>query len=329
MGKIVAAMSVSHAPGLTSLPDAPPKDQLENMHAALATLKDQLDEAKPDLIIAFVNDHFENYFRQAMPTFSIGSGDVNYGPPEHYLKWLQMERTMVPGNSNYAQELLQETLDQGFDLGRSETLDFGHNLMIPMHFLRPQCDIPVVPIFIDVFTPPLALTKRVYDLGRCIRRVIERRPEKVALLASGGLSHWPPFWQDQSPENDAFLRRMKRFQTEGLPVLKEDPDLFYDLGKREEEMVASGMNLVNPDWDHEILHAFENGDVEYFVSRSFQEIEREGGNGGHEILNWIALMGVLNGAKSRTLCYEPVKEWMCGMAFMTYDESLNEGRSTV
>jgi 2,3-dihydroxyphenylpropionate 1,2-dioxygenase len=321
MGKIVSAMSLSHAPGLLSLPDAPPEEQLGRMHAALSNLANQLEEEKPDLIIALLDDHFENYFRLAMPTFSVGIGGDNYGPPQHYEQWLKVKRKKIAGHPDYAREILIQGLADGFDLGRSEKIEYGHNLVAPLHYIRPEFDIPVVPIFIDTFTLPLASTKRVYDLGVCLRKVIDRRPEKVALIATGGLSHWPPYWNENSPKSDIY-NRMKRFQTEGLSVLQDDPNLFVDFGQEEVRMAASGAKLINPDWDHEILSAFERGDVNYFVNLTYEEMEEHGGNGGHEIFNWIALMGVLNGAPSKTLSYENVKEWMCGMAIISYDQAL-------
>src|SRR5438093_1041727 len=83
---------------------------------------------------------------------------------------------------------------------------------------RPEVDLPVVPIITNVFTPPLPTADRCYELGQMIRRVALARPERVAVLATGALSHWPPFWMPDSPDDDEFLQRMRRFQTEGLHV---------------------------------------------------------------------------------------------------------------
>ena len=42
------------------------------------------------------------------------------------------------------------------------------------------------------------------------------------------------------------------------------------------------------------------------------EIERDGGNGGQEIRNWIALLGAVPGWKGEVLAYQPVEEWIIG-----------------
>jgi 2,3-dihydroxyphenylpropionate 1,2-dioxygenase len=39
---------------------------------------------------------------------------------------------------------------------------------------------------------------------------------------------------------------------------------------------------------------------------TYQEVEKEAGHGGHEVLNWVALLGAMRGAKSKLLVYEPV-----------------------
>ena len=111
---------------------------------------------------------------------------------------------------------------------------------------------------------------------------------------------------------------MKRFQTEGLPVLEDDPDLYIDLGRRENEMVASDMRLINPDWDRRILDAFAEGDIDFITGLTFDDIEEHGGNGGHEVLNWIVMLGMCGGSPFRVLGYEPVREWMCGIGFVSY-----------
>jgi 2,3-dihydroxyphenylpropionate 1,2-dioxygenase len=319
MGKIVSAMALSHAPGLLSLPDGPPKEQMDRMKATLDEMKKQLDVAKPDVIIAFLDDHFENFFRTCMPTFCVGIGDEAYGPMKEHLKWLKMkEQVKVPSHADYAMEIFNATQQEGIELSRTYKWQYGQNLMAPLEYIRNQYDIPVIPVFINVFTPPVATTERVYELGQCIRKVIEKRPENVALLATGALSHWPPYWQENSP-NDDMMHRMYRYQTDGVSVLEDDPKLFVDFGIYEEEMFKSGKKLINPEWDQEILDVFERGDVNRIKKMTAEDIVKGGGHGGLEILNWIALMGAMNGAKSRTLLRENVLEWICGMGFITYD----------
>src|SRR5436190_645272 len=73
---------------------------------------------------------------------------------------------------------------------------------------------------------------------------------------------------------------------------------------------------INPEWDRWVLDHIERGDVEPLLRLTWEEIERDGGNGGQEIRNWVALMGAVPGAKGEALAYEPVPEWITGCGTM-------------
>jgi 2,3-dihydroxyphenylpropionate 1,2-dioxygenase len=320
MGKDLAGIGMSHAPGILGWPDAPPEEVRDRINGALIELTSSLDSAKPDVIVAFLDDHFDNHYRNLMPTFAVGVADKHSGPGEHYLEMLRIDRKRdVASNADLAEQLLSELVVEGFDVARMGEVEYGNNLMVPLQLIRPQLDIPVVPIFINVFTPPLPSVDRAYLLGEATARALGGRDERIVYLATGGLSHWPPIWMPRSPGDDQFLRRMKRFQTDGRSVLEKDPDLFTDLGKYEIEMAASSpVPLVNAAWDREFLDALARGDVEWVRNLSYEEVEKAAGHGGHEILNWAALMGAMRGAKADVLNYEPVTEWICGMGFASY-----------
>jgi 2,3-dihydroxyphenylpropionate 1,2-dioxygenase len=329
MGNVVGAISMSHAPGATGWPDAPQKSMKQRLDAAHARLAHYLAEVRPDVIIAFLDDHFENLFRSLMPTFAIGIAPSHSGPADHMIKALLLDKKeTLPGEPALAQSLLQELVRAGFDVARMGEVEYGNNLMVPLKLIRPQFDIPVVPIFINVFSPPLTSTARAYAFGASVRAIVDKLSceRRIAFLATGGLSHWPPIWLETSPEDDAFLQRMKRYQTEGRAVLKDDPDLYTDLARYEIEMAAKNQfplncqhPLVNADWDREFLSALGRGDIEYMRALTYDEVEAKGGHGAHEILNWIAVMGAMGGAPARIVAYEPVIEWICGMGYALYD----------
>jgi 2,3-dihydroxyphenylpropionate 1,2-dioxygenase len=191
--------------------------------------------------------------------------------------------------------------------------------------------VPIIPIFINVFTPPLITYKRAYTLGEAIAHGVETAfPEdtKVGFLATGGLSHWPPYWnpiQGGDPPADPFLARMKRYQTEGKEYLKQDPRLFVDFDDYEVEMAKnneyplnSAHPLVNFDWDKAFMEKYSAGDSAYMKKLTYREVEEEAGHGGHEILNWVAMLGAMKGAKSKMILYEPVVEWVCGMVYQDF-----------
>jgi 2,3-dihydroxyphenylpropionate 1,2-dioxygenase len=324
MGKITAALAMSHAPLMAdgAESDPVPEEQLRNVVSGFTQLREELADADADLLLVVFDDHFENFFRPFMPTFAVSVSDSNFGPPEHYVEWLGIERREIPSNGEFAQALAAGCIARGHEITQVQRTDFGHAVMVPMEKLRPQFDLPIVPVFTNVFTPPTAPLWRAYELGRAIREVIDERPEKVAVLATGAFSHNPPYWLPYSRPHP-FLERMKRFQTEGLRVLSEDPKLFVDFGRRETEMAQQGEPTIAPEWDRKMMDAFERGDVEWITSQTYEQVVDGGGPGGFEVINWVILLGIMNGAGARTLAYEPVVEWISGIGIMSWADAIS------
>jgi hypothetical protein len=71
---------------------------------------------------------------------------------------------------------------------------------------------------------------------------------------------------------------------------------------------------INSDWDHWMLDHIARADLEPLLRLTHADIERDGGNGGQEIRNWLALLGAVPGWKGEALAYEPVAEWITGCA---------------
>jgi protocatechuate 4,5-dioxygenase beta chain len=57
--------------------------------------------------------------------------------------------------------------------------------------VAPQLDVPVIPLHVNCYFPPMPSARQCYELGRAIARSLKDRPERVAIMASGGLSHDP------------------------------------------------------------------------------------------------------------------------------------------
>lgn len=86
-----------------------------------------------------------------------------------------------------AKALLRYGLKKNFDLAAAEELRLDHSLMVPLHFLNPSMEIPVIPVYTNGFAAPLPGAGRCFSLGRMVRRFIDEweGSERVALLASG------------------------------------------------------------------------------------------------------------------------------------------------
>jgi 2,3-dihydroxyphenylpropionate 1,2-dioxygenase len=185
---IVFACAASHAPGMTAWTEAAPKEQADNFLASYRKLGEMLGASKPDTIVAFTVEHWANFFLNSMPAFCIGRSDHYDGPIE---EWLRIPKARVPGDAKLATELIDACLDGGFDPTFSDELLFDHATFLPLHFLNPNMAVPVVPVIINALTPPMPTAKRCFALGQFLGKVLEQHPKRIAIIATGGLSHWP------------------------------------------------------------------------------------------------------------------------------------------
>ena len=186
---LVFAAICSHAPGITGrahLADPAAKDAF---HSAFYALGEELRAATPDALIVVGAEHFGNFFMNNMPAFAIGMADRYEGPIEDPT-WLGIARTQVPGNAALSQRLITEVM-QTVDVAFAEEWKFDHAIAVPLHFLTPQYDLPIVPVNINCQGPPLAPLHRAWAFGEALRRAADGVPERIAIVATGGISHWP------------------------------------------------------------------------------------------------------------------------------------------
>jgi 2,3-dihydroxyphenylpropionate 1,2-dioxygenase len=184
MGKIVAAMASVHAPQLFTRPPEEDPAQLDAGIAAMRKLGKVLDETMPDALIVFASDHMETFFLKSVPTFAIVAGEranaafagKTWSPPIH---------------QPLAEGLLEQLVRRDFDMAYSQDAALGHSFAALFEWIREDRNIPVVPIFVNTYLPPLPSARRCAALGKAIADIIAVRPENVALIASGGMSHYP------------------------------------------------------------------------------------------------------------------------------------------
>ncbi len=188
MGTIAYSLAMSHAPGMAAAPDAAPVAQRDRFFAAADFARQRLSEARPDLIVAIAPDHFANFFVDNMPAFCVGLNERYRGPVE---KWLGMDPLSVPGAPDFARQVLWTAFEDELEAAFSESLELEHGLVVPLQFLRPEMDVPILWIMVNCLVPPLPSLGRCYQLGQIVRKVVERRGERVAVIGTGGLSHAP------------------------------------------------------------------------------------------------------------------------------------------
>lgn len=194
MAEIVAAMAMTHGPGLTGWFDAAPKEHQELSLAALHEMRKRLLLARPDVIVAFSNDHLLNWPINNTPEYTVGIGDVHVGPADWYDEWLGMEtKYRIPGHPALARYLVNDAARRQLALAYLRDMQFDDGFSVPMHYLNPEGTIPLVPVGMNCTVPPIPTPERAYQVGEIFRDMLRSwsGPERIAVLAAGGLSHEP------------------------------------------------------------------------------------------------------------------------------------------
>lgn len=76
---------------------------------------------------------------------------------------------------------------------------------------------------------------------------------------------------------------------------------------------VKGEGDISVDFDEEVLRLFAQGRASELADLSVQEIVERAGNGGLELINWIALAGATRGKAGSKVYYEAIPQWMTGM----------------
>ena len=203
MAQIVAAMAMTHSPGLTGWFAAAPEEQQHLARHALAEMRSRLEAARPDVLLMVSNDHLLNWPINNTPEFTVGIGDEHIGPADWYDEWLALGKYRVAGHPGLARHLVTEGARRRIAFAYLRRMAFDDGFSVPLHYLNPEMRIPLVPISMNCTVPPIPTPERAYAVGRTLRDMVRGYPgtERVAVVATGGLSHAPGgpryFWVDE------------------------------------------------------------------------------------------------------------------------------------
>ncbi len=186
---LVYAGVCSHAPGITGRADQADPEVRDAFYAAFEAMADRIEATRPDAIVVVAAEHFANFFMDNMPSFAIGMADFYDGPIEDP-DWLGIGKVRVPGHRELSERLIREVMNRA-DVAYAEEWKFDHGIMVPLHFLTPGWDVPVIPVNINCQGPPIAPLHRAWNFGEALRGAADALPERLALVGTGGISHWP------------------------------------------------------------------------------------------------------------------------------------------
>jgi protocatechuate 4,5-dioxygenase beta chain len=141
------------------------------------------------------------------------------------------------------------------DFAYSDEFIMDHAFTVPLGFVRPEMDLPVVPVWTNVVAPPLPTSRRFFEVGQAIRKAIEALPndKRVGVLSSGHMA--------------------------------------VELGGP--RMLDGGS--PDPQFDRRMMELIGAGDGETVVREATVERMRSAGNMTAGFLNYVLLLGMAGG----------------------------------
>lgn len=302
MSTIVAGIGASHSTLMNTHWDEVAEDPgALRFRAGLEAARDVLAEARPDTVIIIGSNHFRGMFLDLMPAFTVGVGEV-IGAGE-----ADTPKGRLPADTALARTLV-DTLSEDFDPAFSLRMQVDHGITHSYQHLVPGLDVPIVPVVVNMFAPPLPSLRRCDALGAAIGRAVREdgQDKRVAVIASGGLSHrlpWPKWYRALS-DDDRFL----------VEAWLEGRDSWQEYEVRRRQIIRAAESDINPDFDARFLAALEKGDLSEFLGLSADDVDRVAGNGAQEIRSWVAMAAAVGPTEGITHAYAAVPQWLTGMA---------------
>ncbi len=191
MATLVTVIGITHNPFMPRLfQQAQQPPGAARIKERIAMMRQKLADAKPDALVTIGNDHLHQFFMDNMPPFLIGKMDDYDGTFYDEMREFGLPTCRIPGDPNLSDHILERCIDEGVDFSYSNELTIDHSIIVPMMFVRPEMDIPIVPILTNCIAPPLPRPKRFYEVGLAIRHALDALAgnKRIAVLVSGHLS---------------------------------------------------------------------------------------------------------------------------------------------
>jgi len=254
--------------------------------SALASASAGVRRFDPDVVVLFGGDH-RRAFRHVVPAFGVAWSASIIAEGRHPPGELSVPSALARALSEYL-------LGNGFDIAVCRDIGLDHAFAQPIRDLLGELDAkPVIPVPINCATAPLPNARRVAEFGAAVGGFLDSLDQRVLVVGTGGLSHSPPSLEVET----------------------------YDLSDEDRaRIIAEGMadarTKIRPDWDAEVLQAMSCWDLAALIDLVDTAHERAGA-GANEVRTWLAAGAAGGGRPLSPLVYEPVAEWITGMAVAT------------
>jgi len=305
MSQIVLGVGASHSTLMnTHWHEVEGVDRAHRFRDGLTEVNSLIRGARPDAVLIVGSNHFRGFWLDLLPAFTVGVAECEMsgesGTPQGAAT---VDRAL-------GRHLCHSLVADEFDIAFSVRLQVDHGITHAVQYLLGGLDVPIVPVVINVFAPPLPTLHRCEALGSSLAAAIaaDGADKRVVVIGSGGLSHTLPFpeWDEPASADDRFLVEA---WTNGRANWRD-----YDARRR--EIIRAAPAVVREDFDAEMLELVATGrladlaDPQRWPQRRLLE---EGGNGANELRSWLVMAAACGHGPGRTVVYSPMPEWLTGM----------------
>jgi aromatic ring-opening dioxygenase catalytic subunit (LigB family) len=180
---LVFAGGCSHVPDLLARPEIDPADAVERLTEGYRRLAERIAAADPEVLLVTADCHFQSFKTGA---FVVGTGASHTGSMA-FFKRPDLDLRLT-GDPEFARAMVDAVRAEGLEVEESLRIDLDHGLIVPLRQLLPRPDLPVIPIITQPARAFSPFGARAF--GQVLRTVVESQGKRVAMLATGGLSHW-------------------------------------------------------------------------------------------------------------------------------------------
>ncbi|WP_315750344.1 MULTISPECIES: gallate dioxygenase [unclassified Bradyrhizobium] len=220
MARIIGGIGASHSPTIGFARDTNKQNDpaWKPIFDGFAVVRDWVKQKDIDVLFMVYNDHITSFFFDHYSAFALGiddryvAADEGGGP-----------RNVPPakGHLGLSQHIAMAMMADEFDMSFFQGKPVDHGLLSPLSMMGDASGAwpgMVVPLQVGVLQLPIPNAKRMWKLGKTLRKAIESYPEdlKVAIFATGGLSH------QVHGERAGFLN--EDWDNEFLDLLEKDPE---------------------------------------------------------------------------------------------------------
>lgn len=265
MARITGGIGVPHTPYFPKFAAAQgPEGEINSF---FSPIRSRIEAHRPDVLVIIDTDHFNTFYFDNFPTFAVGVDDSFYGPVDDVAL---MPPRDIGSEKALARHLHTALVRAEFDPAFVTNYKIGHSTCVPLYFLTPELDVPVVPIFLNGHLPPMPSAARAYRFGKALGAAIRAWPADIGVEVIG---------------------------TGSFSLDVAGPLMF------------EGENYGVPDlaWAKRVIALMEEGDMDTLIAEATEPRMLSAGNVGGEVLNWIAMIGAIGNDRAITIALQELR----------------------